>query len=215
MKYSIVIPTYNHCDDLLKPCIESIIKYTNMADIEIIISANGCTDNTKSYVESLQKIHDNIKLIWSDKALGYPKATNLGIKASSCQKIVLLNNDCQLLFQNKSEWLQILENPFIENSKCGISCIIKEYSQVMKHPFAVFFCVMIDKNVFDLNSKNNLACTIVHESKHLEIESWKTKMTEKKEEYFAYLTEYAFFSKLKDGEDWLREFLVNMMIEYQ
>lgn len=29
-KYSIVIPTYNHCDDLLRPCVESIYKYTDM-----------------------------------------------------------------------------------------------------------------------------------------------------------------------------------------
>jgi hypothetical protein len=75
--------------------------------------------------------------------------------------------------------------------------------------------IIIDKGVFDLNSKNNLACTIVHESKHLEIKSWNVKMTEKKQEYFAYLTEYAFFSKLKNGEEWLKDFLVSMMIENQ
>ena len=28
-KFSIIIPTYNHLDDCLKPCIESIIKYTD------------------------------------------------------------------------------------------------------------------------------------------------------------------------------------------
>lgn len=94
------------------------------------------------------------------------------------------------------------------------NCIHITYG-VNGHSTTTDSTIVIDKSVFDLNSKNNLACTIVHESKHLEIKSWKTKMTEKKEEYFAYLTEYAFFSKLKDGEDWLREFLVNMMIEYQ
>jgi GT2 family glycosyltransferase/SAM-dependent methyltransferase len=149
MKYSVVIPTYNHCDDLLRPCIESIIKYTNMADIELIISANGCNDGTVEYVEFLQKQYPNIKLIWSDEALGYPKATNLGIKAATCQKIVLLNNDCQLLQQKTNDWLNILDRPFIDNPKCGISCVVKEYSKVMKRFFAVFFCVMIDKKVFD------------------------------------------------------------------
>jgi hypothetical protein len=75
--------------------------------------------------------------------------------------------------------------------------------------------IVIDKSVFELNSLNNLACTIVHESKHLEIKSWNTKLNEKKEEYIAYLTEYAFFTKLKNGEDWLRDFLVQMMVETQ
>lgn len=75
--------------------------------------------------------------------------------------------------------------------------------------------IVIDKSVFELNSLNNLACTIVHESKHLEIKSWNVKWTEKKEEYITYLTEYAFFTKLKNGEIWLREFLVQKMVETQ
>ena len=40
MKYSVVIGTYNHCDDLLKRCVEALIKYTNLEDIELIIVAN-------------------------------------------------------------------------------------------------------------------------------------------------------------------------------
>jgi len=149
MRYSIVIPTYNHCNDLLKPCIESIINYTNMADIELIISANGCTDNTKEYIQVLQQSYSNIKLVWSDSPSGYPKATNDGIKVATCDKIVLLNNDCQLLEQKQNEWLTILEKPFNDFDNCGVSCIIKEYSKVMKRHFAIFFCVMIDRKVFD------------------------------------------------------------------
>ena len=45
-KYSIVIPTYNHCEDLLKPCIDSILKYTDHDLIEIIASKSG--ENIKS-----------------------------------------------------------------------------------------------------------------------------------------------------------------------
>jgi hypothetical protein len=43
-KISIVIPTYNHLEDALKPCIESIEKYTTMDEVEIIVVANGCSD---------------------------------------------------------------------------------------------------------------------------------------------------------------------------
>jgi len=146
MKYSVVIPTYNHCDDFLKPCIESIIEYTNLEDIELIISANGCTDNTQEYLNSLQL--PNLKIIWSNKPLGFPKAVNEGIKVSTCQKIVLLNNDTKLLQQEKNTWLNLLEAPF-DNSRCGISCVIKSFSRVMMKDFAVFFCVMIDRKVFD------------------------------------------------------------------
>jgi len=149
MKYSVVIPTYNHCEDLLKPCIDSIIQYTNLADIELIVSANGCVDNTKQYLESLKSIIPNLKVVWSDKALGYPKATNDGIKVATCDKVVLLNNDCTLLPQGQNDWLRILAEPFLYNNKCGITCVVKDYSKVMKHNYAIFFCVMIDKKLFD------------------------------------------------------------------
>ena len=149
MKYSIVIPTYNHCDDFLKPCVESILQYSSLEDIEIIISANGCTDNTRSYVNELKYTYGSkIKLVWSDEPLGYPKATNAGIKEASYDKIILLNNDTKLLNQSKDQWLQMLEAPF-ENSSCGISCVVTEYSSIVNYHFAVFFCVMIDRKVFD------------------------------------------------------------------
>jgi glycosyltransferase involved in cell wall biosynthesis len=51
-KYSIVIPTYNHLEDCLKPCIESIIQHTDLQDVEIIIVANGCTDDTLKHFYS-------------------------------------------------------------------------------------------------------------------------------------------------------------------
>lgn len=149
MKYSVVIPTYNHCNDLLKPCIESIINYTDLDQIELIISANGCTDNTKEYLESIKTFIPNFKVIWSDNPLGFPKATNLGIKEATCEKIVLLNNDCILLNQSKNDWLKILHLPFDENKNCGISCVIKSHFSEINYDFAIFFCVMIDSKLFN------------------------------------------------------------------
>ena len=155
MKYSIVIPTYNHCEDLLKPCIESIFQYTNPADIELIISANGCTDGTSLYLDQLRyqfntlNLANNFKVAWSDEALGYPKATNEGIKLATTDKIVLLNNDCKLLEQKRNDWLKFLEQPFDEFPNCGITCVVKDYSPVIKMNFAIFFCVMVDRKVID------------------------------------------------------------------
>jgi glycosyltransferase involved in cell wall biosynthesis len=155
MKYSVVIPTYNHCNDLLKPCIESIFKYTNMADVELIISANGCKDNTKEYLEYLKTQFTSIgfgnhfKYVWSENALGYPRATNAGIKMATTDKIVLLNNDTILLDQEKNHWLAMLESPFLLRKKCGISAPIISHSPEANRNFAIFFCVMIDKKVFN------------------------------------------------------------------
>ena len=76
MRYSIVIPTYNHCDDLLKPCVDSVFKHTHMPDVELIISANGCKDNTREYLDNLAKqfdlfgLADNFKIVWNDQQIG-------------------------------------------------------------------------------------------------------------------------------------------------
>ena len=82
MKYSVVIPTYKHLDDCLKPCLESIAKYTNPEDVEIIVVANGCGDDgTKEYVESLG---EPFKLLWFDEPIGF-----IGNGQSSCAHITV------------------------------------------------------------------------------------------------------------------------------
>ena len=102
-KYSVVIPTYNHLDDFLKPCIQSIIKYTDLNTTEIIVVANGCVDETVNYVKELSNTYPSIKIIEEKEGLGYTKATNIGIKASTGEYIILLNNDTVLLHQDTNQ----------------------------------------------------------------------------------------------------------------
>ena len=145
MKYSIIIPTYNQCNNLLRPCVNSILQYTNMDNVEVIVVANGCTDNTREFVRSLGS---KFKLIWSNEALGYTKATNLGIRAAAGEYIILLNNDTVLLEQNKNKWIDLLEKPFHDDSKVGITGPLELFDNYADHKFMVFFCVMIKRDVF-------------------------------------------------------------------
>ena len=144
MKYSIIIPTYNHCEDLLKPCIESILRHTSLDNIELIIVANGCTDETREYVESLSFP----KLVWSDEAIGYTKATNLGIQAATGEYVVLLNNDTELLEQNMNQWLDMMVAPFSDPT-VGLSGPLMLHDDYADFDVLIFFCVMIKKEVFD------------------------------------------------------------------
>ena len=125
-----------------------------MADVEIIVSANGCYDNSYWYLHSLKNqfaslgFGDHFKVVWNDKPLGYAKATNEGIKVSTCQKIVLLNNDTILLEQNKNQWLDMMNAAFADSS-VGISAPVVQRCEAANSDFAVFFCVMVDRKVFD------------------------------------------------------------------
>jgi glycosyltransferase involved in cell wall biosynthesis len=142
MKYSVVIPTYNKCEQYLKPCIDSIIKYTDMELVEIIISANGCKDNTDAYLNYLATAIPHLKIVWDEYPLGFAKAINEGIKLCTSHKIILLNNDTILLEQPKNDWLNKLDNG-------DISAPLFLHSEITQRQFAVFFCVLIQKKVFD------------------------------------------------------------------
>lgn len=147
IQISIIIPTYNHLADCLKPCIESIIKYTNLCNVEVIIVANGCKDGTLDYLKSLDK--NIFKYIWFDEPIGYPKSINEGIKKSSGNYILLLNNDIILLEQEKNKWIDMLVYPLKKDKDAGLSGPILGYSGPADRNFLVFFCAMIKKEVID------------------------------------------------------------------
>lgn len=155
MKYSIVIPTYNNCERFLKPCIDSIFKHTRLEDIELIISANGCTDNTKRYIDYVISAFEfyglahQIKYVIHEKPIGYARACNEGIKAATADKIVLLNNDVVLLDQEKNKWLDLMEAPFLNDPDAGICGPVCQHSPEAAHDFCVFFCVMIHRKVIE------------------------------------------------------------------
>lgn len=145
-KFSVVIPTYNNCNNLLKPCIESIIEYTDVDNLEIIVVANGCTDNTREYVESLNQ---DIKLIWIDEALGFTKSTNLGIKAATGDFVILMNNDVEILPSAKNSWLTQLYEPFNQDIELGLTGPLMLWDSDVQNNFIVFWCAMIKKEMFD------------------------------------------------------------------
>jgi len=148
-KISIVIPTYNHCDDLLKPCIESILKYTDLTDIEIVVVANGCTDGTQAYLEELRIKYYSEQLfpyIWFDEGMGYTKSTNEGIRHATGEFIILLNNDTVLLEQAKNQWIDLLTEPF-KDPKVGITGPMRTWCPSAQRNFLIFFCVCTKRNV--------------------------------------------------------------------
>lgn len=150
MKYSIIIPTYNKLEETLKPCMKSLLEYTDLTETEIIIVVNGCVDGTVDYVKDLGFKYENIFLLISEEALGYTKAVNEGIKISKGDYVILLNNDLVFLDQPKDTWKQLLLDPFLQDPLVGITGPMKEMSESAGRKFLLFFCVMIKRRVFNM-----------------------------------------------------------------
>jgi GT2 family glycosyltransferase len=103
---SIVILTYNKLK-YTKFCIESIRKYTDKNNYEIIVVDNHSTDGTVDWLNNQR----DMKKIFNEEGLGFPKGCNQGINIAKGDNILLLNNDVVVT----PNWLMNL-------NKCLYSC---------------------------------------------------------------------------------------------
>lgn len=115
-KVSIIIPNYEHLNDLSK-CINSIIEKTTYPNYEIVIVEN----NSKSskifdYYTELKSNHTNIKVIVRDGEFNWSALNNFGIENSSGDYALLLNNDTEVI---SPDWINEMMM-FAQRSDVGI-----------------------------------------------------------------------------------------------
>lgn len=147
MQISIVIPTYLR-HDKLKTCLASIINYTNPSDCCVVVVANGAAPEARLVYEEFEsKWQGASKLLWFEEPLGYARACNEGIRATDSEYIILLNDDCELLKQSYSKWIDVLLKPFTEDPLTGITGPQKINDENSSEDFLIFFCVMISRDV--------------------------------------------------------------------
>lgn len=97
---SIIIANKDHVKDLNK-CIKSIIKRSIYKNFEIIIVENNSTEaKTFEYYDKIQKQYSQVKVVKYEGIFNYSAINNLGVKNSSGDYILLLNNDTELISKN-------------------------------------------------------------------------------------------------------------------
>lgn len=153
--FDIVIPSWNMADYAVN-CLLSIKQHS--FSYRVIFVDNG------SKPEELEKVQQVLGtmphlLISNPENLGFIKATNQGIAASSAPYIILMNNDTEAV----PNWLQKLYRPLNENRKIGMSgpLTTTPHSWQGKYPkgktgyvirtngMLAFFCTMFKREVFD------------------------------------------------------------------
>lgn len=108
---SIITVNFNGLNDTCA-LIDSI---TFNEDMEVIVIDNGSTENEASI---LQERYPSIKVIRSDKNLGFAGGNNLGIKSAKGKYIYLINNDTVFKEFNPQVLIKRLES----SSKIGVVC---------------------------------------------------------------------------------------------
>lgn len=148
-KVSIVIIAHNRID-MTKDCLTSIRAATKK--YELIFVDNGSTDGTQEWV----KLNfPEAKLILNEKNLGVPKARNQGIKESTGDLIVMMDNDCVV----NMGWLEDLVGPIRKGaSVTGIEAWFvshdnmptgKALSQTSNFGYLGGACCMFKREVFE------------------------------------------------------------------
>lgn len=99
MKASIIIPNWNG-KELLKDCLDSLFEQS-FKNFEIILVDNGSTDNSIEYVAAN---YPRVKILKLKKNFGFAKAINEGVKASSADYVIFLNNDTSV----DKDWVKSL-----------------------------------------------------------------------------------------------------------
>ncbi len=103
-KVSIIIPNKDHKEDLSR-CIGSILEKSTYDNYEIVIvENNSVTDEIFAYYEEL-KSHANIKVITWEGEFNYSAVCNAGVKESTGDFILLLNNDTEVI---TLDWIEEL-----------------------------------------------------------------------------------------------------------
>ncbi len=144
-KFSIIVPSYSNTSGLDK-CLESVVKFTDLSQTEILVICNGASEETRAICHKYP-----VSFIWSDEPLGFTGAANAGIESameSGAEFIVLLNDDVILLDQGKNVWMDELYKPFVD-PKMGITGPLKNYCPAAQREFLLFFCVMIRRTMLD------------------------------------------------------------------
>ncbi|MBW1708343.1 MAG: glycosyltransferase family 2 protein [Deltaproteobacteria bacterium] len=155
---SIVILNWN-TPDVTARSIEAVREHTQVP-YELILVDNGSTDSSPSVLSKYSQ--KNTQVILNEKNLGFAGGNNVGIRASKSSYVCLLNSDAfptkdwlgsMLKCMDKTgasmvgPWTNEAKGPQRKKFKHRLSPkLFRAYKEV---DFLSFFCVLIDRKVFD------------------------------------------------------------------
>lgn len=112
----IVVPVYNALDDV-KLCLASLALHTDGLKVRAIVVNDGSDEGTTRWLRDYCAEHRFFKLIEHEANLGYTKAVNSGLKASTAAYVITQNSDTIV----SSGWLAGLVRCIESSQNIGIA----------------------------------------------------------------------------------------------
>jgi len=77
-------------------CIESVLRFADKSDIEILLVDNASRDELVLWAETLQRTMQHLHVLRASRAMGEAEARNIGLKRSRGRFILLLDSSVEL-----------------------------------------------------------------------------------------------------------------------
>lgn len=111
---SVIIPTI-HQTDLVEQCIQSLRRYTDWDNLEVIIVDDGSSANTQNTLKQIAADNE-CRIILKSTNTGFAATVNRGVHEAKGRYFCLVNNDVTF---TDSEWLQHMVETAVQ-PRCGI-----------------------------------------------------------------------------------------------
>ena len=97
---SVIIPNKDHIEDL-RLCISSLYEKNTRASFEVIIVENNSTEEeTHLFYKQAEQAYKNFKVVYYEGGFNFSAICNFGVKHSSGEHVLLLNNDVEITSDN-------------------------------------------------------------------------------------------------------------------
>ncbi|AMC10372.1 glycosyl transferase family 2 [Lutibacter profundi] len=138
MKTAVVILNWNG-KQLLEKFIPSIVKYSNLPNVEIVIADNASTDDSIKFIE---ENYPEIKIVKNNNNGGYAKGYNDALQHVNADVFALVNSDIEVT----KNWLNSIITTFKNEPKTAIiQPKILDYKDKSKFEYAGAAGGFIDK----------------------------------------------------------------------
>ena len=173
-KVSVIVLAHNQ-RSFTEVCLDSIEKFTQYANLEVVVVDNGSDDDTPQFLARWTAARAWAKLVRNERNLGFSAGNNAGARIASGEYLVFLNNDTFVT----QGWIGDLLAHFRRNPRLGLlgpvtnrsgneSVIWIQYENMdqmaikarsytashrrgLTHPHVLhWFCVMLPRRVWQL-----------------------------------------------------------------
>ncbi len=112
---SVVILAYNNWRFTVA-CLHSVLTFSDYPRLEVVVVDNASTDETALELKRMRQRDSRIKVVRNRANVGFSAGNNAGIRASSGEYVVLLNNDTYVTLG----WVRDLIRPLQQDREIGL-----------------------------------------------------------------------------------------------